>query len=159
MGSNEEVGTVKLRNVFVEAPPDIEYRYGPGDEAIVRLELFSEADDPATLVSVRTDLAQRVEMIADPDCDGERERVSSIVVPPEGAVNEPGSPHSAYHLRIVDFRREVLAGTTVPLVFTFRDAGEVTVDAMVEAGDDGDVPPPRADCPKKGERRGPRTPR
>lgn len=147
MGTNEEVGTVKLRNVFVEAPPEIKYQYDPGDEAIVRLELFSEADDPATLVSVRTDLAQRVEMLADPDCDGDREQVPSIAVPPEGVVNEPGSLHSAYHLKIVDFNREVLAGTTVPLVFTFRDAGEVTVEAMVEATDDGDVPPPQTCLP------------
>lgn len=143
MGTNEEVGTVKLRNVFVEAPSEIKYQYGPGDEAIVRLELFSEAENPAVLTSVRTNLAQRVEMLADPDCDGEREQVSSIVVPPEDTVNEPGGLHSAYHLKIVDFNREVLAGTTVPLVFTFQDVGEVTVDAMVEAGDDGDVPPPR----------------
>lgn len=150
MGTNEEVGSVKLRNVFVEAPPEIKYQYNPGDDAVVRFEMFSQADNPATLVSVRTDVAQRVEMLADPDCDGRREQVSSIAVPPEGAANEPGGLNTAYHLEIVGFDREVLAGTSVPLVFTFQDAGEVTVEAMVEATDDGDVPPPRVCLPVTG---------
>lgn len=144
IGTNEEVGSVKLRNVFVEAPPETEYQYDLGDDAVVRLELFSEVDRPATLLSVRTDHAQRVEILADRDCDGDREQVSSIVVPPEG---QPGRLSSAYHLKIVDFNREVLAGTTVPLTFAFEDAGEVVVEAMVEASDDGDVPPPQVCLP------------
>ncbi|WP_158853419.1 copper chaperone PCu(A)C [Saccharothrix deserti] len=140
MRTNGQVGDVVLRNVVVEAPP--EHAWRPGDDATVRLTLLSRADRPEALVGVRTDAATRVEMWADRDCDGVSEPVDRIHVPAEGVVNEPGSVHAAYHLRIVGFTREVLAGTTVPLTFAFEGVGETTLDAMVEATGDGDVLPP-----------------
>ncbi len=142
MGSNGQVGDVVVRNVVVEAPPDQAWR--PGDEATVRLTLLSRADQADALVAVRTDAASRVELRADRDCDGTSERVDRIRVPAEGAVAEPGSVDPAYHLRLVGFTREVLAGTTVPLTFVFERAGETTLDALVEATADGDVPAPPA---------------
>ncbi|WP_447002527.1 copper chaperone PCu(A)C [Saccharothrix isguenensis] len=133
MGSNGQVGDVVLRNVVVEAPPG--HAWEPGDEARVRLTVLTGADQPDALVEVRTGAATRVELRADRDCDGVAEPVDRVEVPTEGTADEPVS---AYELRIVDFTREVLAGTTVPLTFVFEDAGETTVDAMVEATGDGD---------------------
>lgn len=143
MGTNAEVGDVVLRNVFVRAPGDGAYQRG--EDAVVRLAMFSRSDRPDALLGVRTRSADQVELRSDTDCDGTAETVPRIGVPAEGAVNEPGSVDSAYHLRVVDFSEEVLAGTTVPLTFIFEDAGEVEVDALVEAEDDGDVPPTH--CP------------
>jgi copper(I)-binding protein len=145
MGSNGQVGDVVLRNVMVEAPPNHAWR--PGDDATVRLTLLSRADRADALVGVRTDAATGVELWADRDCDGVGEQVDRIEVPAEGAVDQPGGVDSAYHLRIVGFTRDVLAGTTVPLTFLFEHAGETTLDAMVEATGDGDVPPPTCGTP------------
>ncbi|WP_158853438.1 copper chaperone PCu(A)C [Saccharothrix deserti] len=144
MGTNGRVGDVVLRNVFVEAPP--EHAYRRGDDAVVRLAVFSESDQPDALLGVRTQKADQVELHSDEDCDGTSEVVPRIPVPAEGAVGEPGSVSPSYHLLVVDFSEEVLAGTTVPLTFIFEGAGETTLDAMVEATDDGDVPPPTR-CP------------
>jgi copper(I)-binding protein len=144
MGTNAEVGGVVLRNVFVQAPGDGSYQ--PGEDAVVRLAMFGGSDRPDALLGVRTPSADRVDLRADADCDGTGDTVPRIPVPAEGAVYEPGSVDLAYHLRVVDFSEEVLAGTTVPLTFTSENAGEVTVEAMVEAEDDGDVPPPTR-CP------------
>ncbi|MFD7658006.1 copper chaperone PCu(A)C [Actinosynnema sp. NPDC059797] len=145
MGTNAEVGDVVLRNVFVEAPGDSSYQRG--EDAVVRLAMFSESDRPDALLGVRTRSADQVDLRADEDCDGTSETVPRIPVPAEGAVDEPGSVDLAYHLRVVDFSEEVLAGTAVPLTFIFENAGEVTVEAVVEAEDDGDVPPPTR-CPE-----------
>ncbi|GAA3463627.1 copper chaperone PCu(A)C [Saccharothrix longispora] len=140
MGANGHVGEVVLRNVLVEAPAGGPWR--AGDDADVTLTLLTDADRPDALVAVSTDSAAGVELLADRDCDGRSERVDRIRLPAEGAVVEPGSVDTAYHLRIVDFTREVLAGTTIPLTFTFADAGRTTLDVPVEVVGDGDVPPP-----------------
>ncbi|NUT51489.1 MAG: copper chaperone PCu(A)C [Saccharothrix sp.] len=137
MGTNGQVGDVVLRNVVVEAPADHAWR--PGDDATVLLALFSRGDHADALLGVRTDAAERVELWTDRDCDGVGEPADRIPVPAEGAVDEPGRVDSGYHLRVVDFTREVLAGTTVPLTFRFEHAGETTLNAMVEATGDGDV--------------------
>ncbi|MEV1119267.1 copper chaperone PCu(A)C [Actinosynnema sp. NPDC049800] len=137
IGSNGQVGDVELRNVVVEPPP--EHRWRPGDDATVWLTLLSRADHADALVAVRSGAATRVELHADRDCDGTSEPVDRIEVPAEGAT---AGAASAYHLRLVDFTREVLAGTTVPLTFVFERAGETTLDAMVEATGDGDLMPP-----------------
>jgi hypothetical protein len=96
MGTNGRVGDVLLRNVFVEAPDGSGYQ--PGDDATVRLALFSEADRPDTLLGVRSDAARGVEMLADRDCDGGSEPVSGITVPAEGA-----TVAGVYHLRIIGY--------------------------------------------------------
>ena len=142
-GTNAEVGDVALRNVFVRAPGDGTYQRG--EDAVVRLAMFSRSERPDALLGVRTRSADQVELRSDTDCDGTAETVPRVAVPAGGAVDEPGSVDPAYYLRVVDFSEEVLAGTTVPLTFIFEDAGEVTVDALVEAEDDGDVPPTH--CP------------
>ncbi|GGP73955.1 copper chaperone PCu(A)C [Saccharothrix coeruleofusca] len=144
MGTNAQVGDVVLRNVFVRAPED--HSYQPGDDAVVQLAMFSRSDRPDALLGVRTSDADEVQLRSDRDCDGTSETVPRIPVPAEGTVGEPGSVDLTYHLRVVNFSDEVLAGTTVPLTFIFENAGETTVEAMVEAGGDGDVPPPTR-CP------------
>lgn len=144
-GVNGRVGEVVLRNAVVEPPPDGPWR--PGDDAVVRLTLLTEADRPDALLGVRTDNAARVELMADRDCDGSSERVDRIRLPADGTAPEPGGADTAYYLRIVDFTREVPAGTTVPLTFTFAEAGQTTLDVPVASGGDGDVPPPATCAP------------
>lgn len=147
MGTNAEVGDVVLRNVFIEAPAG--HAYQAGEDAVVRLAMFTRAGKPDELVSVRSAGARQVVMRADRDCDGTDEDVGSLAVP----VDDTGLGRGGltYHLLLVDLTDEVLAGTTVPLDFTFRDAGGTRVSAMVEAAGDGDVPTPTG-CDRAGSR-------
>ncbi len=138
MGTNAEVGDVVLRNVFVEAPPGPAYQ--AEEDAVVRLVMFTRSGKPDQLVAVRSGDARQVVMRADRDCDGTSEEVGSLTVPVDDAGLGRGG--LAYHLVLVDFTDEVLAGTTVPVDFTFRDAGSTRVSAMVEATADGDGPTP-----------------
>ncbi|WP_274534365.1 copper chaperone PCu(A)C [Saccharothrix sp. CB00851] len=113
-----------------------------------QLTLLTGADRPDSLLGVRTDSGAQVELMADRDCDGTSERVDHIRLPAGGAAETgSGGVDAAYHLRIVDFTREVPAGTTVPLTFTFAEAGQTTLDVPVKTGGDGHVPPPATCIP------------
>lgn len=46
--------------------------------------------------------------------------------------------HLPYYLTVRGFGQEVLAGTTVPLTFTFADAGTGTVQANVQEREERD---------------------
>ncbi|GAB1692936.1 hypothetical protein KRM28CT15_47390 [Krasilnikovia sp. M28-CT-15] len=41
-------------------------------------------------------------------------------------------PFDAYHVQRLALNREILAGTTIPVTFTFDHAGSVTVEALVQ---------------------------
>ncbi|HEX6343252.1 copper chaperone PCu(A)C [Umezawaea sp.] len=145
MGSNGQVGQVLLRNVVVQAPPG--HSWHPGDDADVRLTLLTDADTSDALIGVRSDSAEHVELRADQDCDGTSPPVDAIPVPPNETAGGSGDIGSDYHLRIIGFTREVLAGTTVALTFDFEKAEDTTIEAMVEANGDGDVFPPACGTP------------
>jgi len=64
--------------------------------------------------------------------------------PASSLVIEPGDTLTAapggLHLMLVDLKAPLVKGTTVPLVLTFKEAGEVTVQLKIELqdGDAGD---------------------
>jgi len=64
--------------------------------------------------------------------------------PASSLVIEPGDTLTAapggLHLMLVDLKAPLVRGTTVPLVLTFKEAGEVTVQLKIELqdGDAGD---------------------
>lgn len=141
MGTNTELGPVQLRNVYLEAPSS--WKYEKGDDARIRLRLFNRADRDIELVEVDSAWAAEARLRWDRDCDGLIQPVDSLPLLANGSV-----PYSeAYLVELLEFERPVLAGTSIPVTFTFRDIGTVTVDAMVEARDDGSVQvPPRCDA-------------
>ena len=134
MGTNNRIGPVRLLSVHVEAPLDVRYRVG--DDARVWLTLLNEGPSPDVLRSVRSPVAGTTQIRWDDDCDGVATAVPALTlkpVQPNLAYSPPGvPPFDAYHLRLVDINREVLAGTTIPLTFTFDRAGTVTVQAPVQ---------------------------
>lgn len=85
----------------------------------------------------RTRHAGGVQPHWDKECDGNAEPVDEISVLPNGTVRYPPGAdpvgHVPYFLELTDIDREILAGTTVPLTFTFAGAGPETVDAMVQS--------------------------
>lgn len=143
IGANAEVGAVKLRNVLVEPPPDGDYL--AGDDAIVRLAVFNDAPRPDALVDVRSGAADRVTILWDRDCDGEGEPVTRIPLLAEGTAPGAGDDPSPFYLQVHDLAQRVWEGTTVPIRFTFEQAGAITVDAMVLA-DEGRVTLPPRGC-------------
>ncbi|MFI7674177.1 copper chaperone PCu(A)C [Actinophytocola sp. NPDC049390] len=149
MGSNGSVGAMLLRNVYVVAPGGDGYERG--DDATVRLTLVNHAPRDDAVLGVRSTHAARVAMRWDRECDGVLEEVTKIPVLMNGTV--PGAD-AAYELELLDLTRKVRAGTTVPITFTFRNAGEVRLDAMVEATHDGDAPAAQ-DCQEGTEDAGP----
>ncbi|WP_447001870.1 copper chaperone PCu(A)C [Saccharothrix isguenensis] len=140
-GTDARVGGVVLRDVVVEAPGDGSYQRG--DDAVVRLAMVGDSERPDALLGVRTQSADQVELRTGEDCDGTSKTVPRIPVPTGEVVDESNGVEPAYHLRVVDFSDEVVAGATVPLTFIFENAGEATVEALV--AEDGAVPP--TSCP------------
>ncbi len=136
MGTNGEAGPILLRNVYLAASG--EGGYAPGEDGLVRLWLFNESSEADALVAVRSGEARSARIRWDRDCDGTFEVVDELPIRPEGTVPY-GRP---YGVELVDFTGVVRGGTTVPVTFTFRHAGETRLDAMVEVVDDGDVPDP-----------------
>lgn len=133
MGTNGQVGQVKLLNVYLEAPDGGIYR--PGEDARLRLRIVNESVREDRLRTVRS-AAQEARIRWDRDCDGRFETVQSLPVDDEGVV-----PYStAYFIELVGLERTVRAGTTIPVSFEFRHAGKGTIDAMVEARRDGSRP-------------------
>jgi copper(I)-binding protein len=134
MGVNAEVGDVLLRSVHIEAPSDP--RYQPGDDATVWFTLFNEGPRQDTLTSLTSAAAASAEIHWDKDCDGVAQTVPALPVQSEfpGLDKASGGvpPFDSYYGRLVDFKQQVLAGTSVPVTFTFADAGQVTVQALVQ---------------------------
>ena len=133
MGVDSAIDSVLLRAVHLEAPPG--GQYPAGADATVRLTLIDEGPSPETLESVWTPLADRVEIHWDRGCDGDSEAVPGLPLLPTNGDDayrtDLARPFDPYHLRLVDLRRDVLAGTVVPLVFTFSVVGRHETAAYV----------------------------
>lgn len=134
MGTNGEVGDMLLRSVHVEAPPDPNYE--PGANARLWVTFVNESREQDTLTSVTTPVATRTEIRWDADCDGEMQAVPALPLRPAGpaVVQSPAGipPFDAYHVRLVDLTRQVIAGTSIPVTFTFERAGQITMEAHVQ---------------------------
>ena len=88
-----------------------------------------------TLIGAQTPAATRVEF--------HRTSVEAGMAkmrPASSLVIEPGDTLTAapggLHLMLVDLKTPLVNGTTVPLVLTFKDAGEVTVQLKIELQDE-----------------------
>ncbi|PRX43706.1 copper(I)-binding protein [Prauserella shujinwangii] len=141
VGANASAHTMEVLNAYVEPPKGSAYH--PGEDAIVFFTLYNNADVPDELRSVETSKATEVRIKWDADCDGSAEPAAFLPVHPNGTVPEPpeGGPGTAYHLELFGLEEEVREGTTIPLVFTFEKAGELTVDAVVPPEESFEAPP------------------
>lgn len=142
-GTNGQIGEILIRNVLVVQPADGIYR--PGENAVVRFELYNGSNQQEELIGARSAEATQVRIRWDQACDGEDEIVPRIPILPEGTV--PGSPDARlggtpYYLEILGLTELVRPGTTLPVSFTFERSGEITIDALVQVLGDGAQPPP-----------------
>lgn len=143
VGSNTDVGQVQIRNLHLA---ETEAGYPPGSTAEARLHLINRAPRQDALLGARSPRAERVELRWDQACDGRAESVDRIPITARGVVPlAPGQPEGStpYHLEIIGITQPTRPGTTFPVTLTFAQAGEVTIDAKVQATRDGDASPPR----------------
>jgi copper(I)-binding protein len=133
VGASGQVGAVLLRDVYVERPPS--NIYPGGSNATLRLTLINQASQPDALTSATTDVAARVEILADTGCDGTTETLPRLDLPARvdltSSPNAPGPTHAQYFLRLIDLKIGILQGGSVSITFTFSRAGTVTLPAPV----------------------------
>lgn len=133
MGANRQLGPILLRSVHIEAPSG--YAYRAGDEARLWLTLFNEGREPDALTGVHSPAARAAQIRWDADCDGTAQVVPSLPLRQEfpGVSESPaGAPAiDAYHV-LLTLDREVLAGSSVPVTFTFERAGSITIGTIVQ---------------------------
>jgi copper(I)-binding protein len=133
VGSNGQIGDVLLRNVYVESPSAD--GYPAGSDATVRLTLLNQASQPDALTGVTSDVATRADIRADTDCDGTAETLPSLALPARidltSPPNGPGPNEARYFVRLADLRIGILQGGSVPITFTFRNAGSITLPTPV----------------------------
>jgi copper(I)-binding protein len=116
MGANAQVGQVLLRGVEVTTGTA-----NPNSEATVRLTLVNQASQPDALTAVASDVAGRVEMLADGGC-GQTSRLAL-----------PAGPSAQHTIRLSDLRIGLVRGGNVPITFTFANAGTITVPAPIDS--------------------------
>ncbi|AXB41437.1 hypothetical protein A4R43_01940 [Amycolatopsis albispora] len=76
MGTNAEIGPVKLRNVYIERPADGTYQRG--EDARLAVSLFTDESIQDSLIAVSSSVAEQVRLQWDQACDGEAETVPAI---------------------------------------------------------------------------------
>lgn len=144
VGANATSEEIQLSNVLVDPPPEGD-SYRPHESAVVRFTVFNQASRPDELKSVEAEVATEVRLVWDQDCDGTASPVPELPVKADGTVPDPmGEPPfvgTEYFLRMEGLKEEVRAGTTVPLLFEFEDAGSIPVPATVLTGEDATLPP------------------
>jgi copper(I)-binding protein len=133
VGANAQVGDVLLRNVRIaDAPPQ---GLLGGRDATVRLTLINQAGQPDALTGITSDVATRVEIRSDTDCDGTAETLGRLALPARtdrsSPPDAPGPTDARYFLSLVDLRVGILAGGMVPITFTFQNAGSITIPTPV----------------------------
>jgi copper(I)-binding protein len=133
-GVDKVAGSLRILAMHVTAPAGD--RYPSGSDLRVIFTLVNVGTEPDALVSVSSPDARRVEIRWDRNCDGRPEVVPHLPIAPEQAP-APAKPAGAgpfdpYDLLVVAVRRDVPAGTNVPLELTFTRAGRVSTSAYVQ---------------------------
>lgn len=134
-GANAQVGDILLRNVYLDEPPNPSYP--TGSDPTVLLVLINQGRQPDTLTRITTPVATTVEIHWDRGCDGTAETLPRLELPAHIDLTSPPNARSPgradYFLRLIETTKPVLAGSAVPLTFTFTHAGSITMSAPVDA--------------------------
>jgi len=147
-GSNVDAGSIALRNVHVIYPNSEEYSIEPGGTAqlgftIVNLDPYIGDE----LTGISTDFAQSVtgaELEIPPQSSviaGASETTADLI---EGAEELPDpdstgetpfpTPAAIETVELVGLSEGVRPGLTIPVTFSFAEAGDITVSIPIDAG-------------------------
>lgn len=137
-GVNEQVGGVLLRDLSIEEPED--GLYDAGDAVHLRTVLLREGADTDALIDVSSPAVRDVRPLLDAECDGTAAQVEVVDLPITPA--DPVSPRPFAVELVLD--TNLRSGETVPVIFTFRQAGSTTVQVPVELDGLDNVEDPEA---------------
>lgn len=134
VGAMAEVGDVTLRQVQLAYPRS--GSYDAGDDAELIMAIVNTGDEPDRLLSIEGEGFGDVEISAASSEDGSTGTPTAggtsasdeIVLPPDVTVFVGSDDVTA---TLTDLDESLTVGQYVPLVLTFENAGEVTVDATV----------------------------
>jgi copper(I)-binding protein len=130
-GPQAEVANITLRSVLLEYPTS--GRYDAGDDAELRAAIINSSDEADTLVSISSDAFEGVRSIggdtnAVSDPSGFSPRLD-VEIPRDGSVFLGGNGPTILLENLSD---SLTAGQSIELTMTFEQAGDVTVEALVD---------------------------
>ncbi|MEU2348521.1 copper chaperone PCu(A)C [Modestobacter sp. NPDC049651] len=128
---------VELLQVQLEYPLD--GSYAVGDDARLFLGISNIGEQADRLLGISGDAFTDV-AVDGADADG-----AALLDVPAGDVVHVGA-EGGPAITLLDLQRPLRSSQSIPVTFAFRDAGEVTVDAMVAA--EGQRPSPTYDFPR-----------
>ncbi|MGB3770161.1 MAG: hypothetical protein WBF79_09845 [Rhodococcus sp. (in: high G+C Gram-positive bacteria)] len=149
-GNNAEQGDIVMRNVHVAYPTSEDYNLEPGGRAeLIFTAINTSETTPDRLTAIETEGA--AEVVLTGPFGG-----TSIEIPAQAAVasnvpanQDPGNPKGSESVKaeLEGLSESVTPGLTVPVTFTFEQAGDVVVSVPVDPG----PVEPRAEFPQSEE--------
>ena len=135
-GNSVDLGDISLRNVHVVFPQSEEYSIEAGgtvELGFIAINNSSTTSD--TLTGISTDAASSV-TVGEESGGTEIEPLTGLGagMPVDNAVSDPGIPLQFITVELEGIDEDVRPGLTVPVTFTFEEAGEVELLVPVDAG-------------------------
>ncbi|ATQ30644.1 LpqE protein [Rhodococcus ruber Chol-4] len=152
-GNSAELGDIALRNVHVIYPDSEEYSLEPGGKAALGFTVVNLSETtPDELTRITTDFASsttgvsglRIEPQASISAgltgetlaeDATAEAATDESPRPAEAAESSDTP-SVAQVELTGLKEGVRPGLTIPVTFTFAEAGDVTMQVPVDAGTD-----------------------
>ncbi|MFD4368918.1 hypothetical protein [Rhodococcus sp. NPDC058521] len=145
-GNTAEVGPLALRNVHVVFPNSEEYSLEPGGDAVLAFSAINDSENtPEKLTGITTDFAGSVSIageagtadIAPQTSLGAGTSTEDASGQAEADAQNAGNADAPSDLVLVvleDLKEGVRPGLTIPVTFSFANAGDVTVSVPIDAG-------------------------
>lgn len=149
-GTPADVGSVELRNVHIVHPTDPQYSLEAGGDAVLAFTAVNESEtDPVTLTGISTEFAGSVSIgdEAGGTTIAPRSSLSAGTSTEDAAgaseaesqtESKTDAPSDLVLVVLEDLNEGVRPGLTIPITFTFENAGEVTVPTPIDAGHERD---------------------
>lgn len=121
-GNSADVGSLALRNVHIVHPTSPQHSLEPGGDAVLAFTAINESEgDPETLTGITSEFAGSVSI------EGE----AAATIAPQTSLEASGDEKLVL---LEDLQKGVRPGLTVPVTFSFENAGDVTLAVPVDAG-------------------------
>lgn len=136
-GNNVDQGTISLRNVHIGYPDSDEFVLEEGGRAELLFTAINEDQvTPDRLTGIETEAATEVVFEGTAAASGvEIPALTSLTGGlPVGSIAEPDADSAYVEVVLEGLSDDVRPGLTVPMTFTFENAGDVVVDVPVDAG-------------------------
>lgn len=135
-GNSAEVGDVSLRNVHVVYPQSEEYSLEPG--GTVELGFVAINNSPSTsdtLTGISTTAASSV-TVGEGSGGTEIEPLTGLGAgaPVDNSIDDPEIPLQFVTVELSGIGEDVRPGLTIPVTFSFEEAGDVELAVPVDAG-------------------------